>query len=60
MVKQNTDYLFARQLSEEMESTIVRIQPGSKASNYDKASRHSSELLRNSNNNPEKQRSEVS
>jgi hypothetical protein len=28
MVKQSTDYLFARQLSEEMESTIARIQPG--------------------------------
>ena len=52
MTKQNTDYLFARQLSEEMESTIVRIQPGSRgsrASNYDNASRHSSEAFRNFN-----------
>lgn len=47
MVKQNTDYLFARQLSEEMESTIVRIQPGSRASNYDKISRNSSDAHRN-------------
>jgi hypothetical protein len=39
IAKQNTDYLFARQLSEEMESTIVRIQPGSKISNYDKISK---------------------
>lgn len=49
MVKQNTDYLFARQLSEEMESTIVRIQPGSKASNYDKVSRQSSSVYKKSN-----------
>lgn len=47
MVKQNTDYLFARQLSEEMESTIFRIQPGSRASNYDKISKNSSEAHRN-------------
>lgn len=46
IAKQNTDYLFARQLSEEMESTIVGIQPGGKASNFDKLSKNSSELQR--------------
>ena len=46
MTKQNTDYLFARQLSEEMGSSINRIQPGGKASNYDKVSRNSSEQYR--------------
>lgn len=43
MGKTNTDLLYARQLSEEMESTIVGIMPGGKISNYDKASRNSSE-----------------
>ncbi|CAI2383760.1 unnamed protein product [Moneuplotes crassus] len=47
MVKQNTDYLIARQLSGEMESTIFKIQPGSRASNYDITSRRSSEVIRN-------------
>lgn len=46
ITKQNTDYLFARQLSEELESTINKIQPGGKASNCDKASRNSSEHYR--------------
>ena len=46
MTKQNTDYLFARQLSEEMGSSINRIQPAGKFSNYDKISRNSSEQYR--------------
>jgi hypothetical protein len=54
MVKQNTDYLYARQLSEEMESTIVRIQPGGKASNCDKVSRNSSEVFRQGTNDSNK------
>lgn len=34
--KSNTDFLYTKQLSEEMESTIMGIQPGGKASNYGK------------------------